>query len=93
MGVLSSAGGGVQLLSGGEGWGVNRGDIERGLSTLLRLLPNVARGPPEPDKPLNELRKSGEPFPAAVLPDAPPPPAAGTNSGAWGVTCKIHIKT
>lgn len=92
MGVLSSVGVGEQLLSGGEGWGVNRGDADRGLSRLLRLLPNVAWGPPELDKPVNELRKSGEPFPATVLPAVPPPPAAGTNSGACGVTCKMHIQ-
>lgn len=90
MGVLSSAEVGEQLFNGGEGWGVNCGDTGTGLSVLLRLPPNVAWGAPEPGMPVNELRKSGEPLLVAVLPAVPPPPAAGTNSGAWGVTCNIQ---
>lgn len=90
MGVLSSAEVGEQFFSGGEGWGVNCGDTGRGLSRLLRLPPNVAWGPPEPGKPVNELMKSGESLLAPVLPVVPPPPAAGTNSGAWGVTWNIQ---
>jgi hypothetical protein len=92
MGVLSSPEVGEQLFSGGEGWGVNCGDTGRGLSRLLRLPPNADWGPPEPGKPVYELMKSGESLLAPVLPGVPATPAAGTNSGAWGVTWNIQKK-
>lgn len=75
--VFSWLGVGEQLLSGGDGCGVIRGDMGKGLSRLLRRT-NA------PVELVNEVRKLGETVSVDELP--------GTNSGACGVTCNTDYE-